>query len=77
MKVLSASLNKRIHFLHLWIAPSGAPASEPSPHLISTEEGAVVLLLDDFGFSVQNSMAAVLRLEIESSRAMRKLGFMT
>lgn len=52
------------------MALSGEPASEPSPHFISTDEGAAVLLLDGFGASCQKSMVAVLMLAIERSAAM-------
>ncbi len=56
---------------------SGASASEPSPHLISTEFGRVDFLLVSFVGPSQNSMAAVLKLETERMIAMMELGFMT
>lgn len=59
------------------MAVSGDPASEPSPHLISTEEGGAVLLLDDFGASFQKRMVAVLMLVTERSAAMMNEGLMT
>ncbi len=46
---------------------SGTPASEPSPHLMMIDGGAVVLLLGVLDASSKKSMAAVLMLPTERS----------
>ena len=56
---------------------SGTPASEPSPHFISTGDCGVVRALDVFGAVSKKSTAAVLKLAIERSHAMIILGRMT
>lgn len=58
------------------MAVSGTPASEPSPHFISMEGDVAVLTRLDFGARSQNSMPVVLKLVMERTKAMIRLGFM-
>jgi hypothetical protein len=60
---------------HFCTAASGAPASEPSPHLISMEDCGADFLIVDFREPSQKSMTAELMLATERSKA--KLGRMS
>jgi hypothetical protein len=54
----------------------GNSVSEPSPHLICTDDVGTVLRADVLGETSQNSMAAELRLVIESNQTMISEGLM-
>ncbi len=59
--------HKPYECVYFWMVMSGTPASEPSPHLMMIDGGAVVLLLGVLDASSKKSMAAVLMLPTERS----------
>ena len=58
-------------------AELGTPTSEPSPHLISTEDGTVGFCAAYRGGASRNSTEAVLMLAIDKTSMMTKLGFIS